>query len=149
MDKLAPGRRSINMAAIRAKNTKPEMIVRRLVHQFGYRYRLHQRDLPGKPDLVFTRHRKAIFVHGCFWHQHSACREGRVPNSRVEYWGPKLARNVIRDRAALAGLAKLGWKVLVVWECETKDQDRLGERLKEFIHEAARIDEASLSDTPR
>src|SRR5690349_14284392 len=96
-DKISKERRSQNMAAIRAKDMKPEMIVRSLAHRLGYRFRLHRRDLPGSPDLVFPRLKKIVFVHGCFWHQHSGCREGRLPNSRSEYWIPKLTRNVARD----------------------------------------------------
>src|SRR5262245_26748245 len=97
MDKIAPKRRSANMARIRSVNTGPEMTVRRMAHGLGYRYRLHHRDLPGKPDLVFVAQKKIIFVHGCFWHQHEHCREGRLPGSNSEYWQPKLTRNVRRD----------------------------------------------------
>jgi DNA mismatch endonuclease (patch repair protein) len=118
MDKLSAERRSANMARIRSKDTKPEVLLRRLLHAEGYRFRLHRKDLPGKPDLVFPSRKKAIFVHGCFWHQHPGCREGRVPGSRREYWEPKLARNQQRDTAALIALKALGWDVLTVWECE-------------------------------
>ncbi|MFW8594730.1 very short patch repair endonuclease [Cribrihabitans neustonicus] len=131
-DKLTPERRSANMAQIRAKDTKPEMLVRRIVHGLGYRYRLHRKDLPGKPDLVFGPRRKVIFVHGCFWHQHS-CRAGRIPASRRDYWEPKLQRNVERDATHLAALTGSGWQVLTVWECETKDLDALRSRLLEFL----------------
>lgn len=131
-NKLNPERRSANMARIRSKNSKPEMIVRSLVHGMGYRYRLHRKSLPGKPDLVFGPRRKAIFVHGCFWHQHS-CREGRIPDSRREYWEPKLKRNTERDQEAVEKLQKCGWDVMVVWECETKDVDRLKCRIQDFL----------------
>jgi DNA mismatch endonuclease, patch repair protein len=123
------------MAAIRSKNMKPELAVRRLVHALGYRYRLHRKDLPGKPDLVFGRRRQAIFVHGCFWHVHPdpACLDSRRPKSNTSYWNAKLTRNVERDTAQLAELAELGWCVLVVWECETRDPAKLSARLRRFL----------------
>lgn len=133
MDKISPQRRSANMRAIRSKGMKPEMLVRRLVHSLGYRYRLHRKDLPGKPDLAFIGQRKAIFVHGCFWHQHPGCREGRVPGSNTGYWGPKLARNAERDRENEARLRAAGWRVLTVWECETGQPDALSARLISFL----------------
>jgi DNA mismatch endonuclease (patch repair protein) len=133
MDKLTPERRSANMRAIRSKDMKPEMLVRRLVHGLGYGFRLHRKDLPGKPDLAFIGRKKAIFVHGCFWHQHAGCREGRSPNSNLEYWGPKLQRNVERDRKAVEALAQQGWHSLVIWECETTNRERLRELLKSFL----------------
>ena len=110
------------MAAIRSTGMKPEMIVRSLVHGMGYRYRLHAKNLPGKPDLVFRPRRKVIFVHGCFWHQHpkKACKDGRAPKSNLGYWSAKLARNVTRDAKNLDDLRLLGWRVLVIWECETE-----------------------------
>ncbi|MDE3186600.1 MAG: DNA mismatch endonuclease Vsr [Acidobacteriota bacterium] len=103
------------------------------VHAQGYRYRLHAPYLPGKPDLVFPKLHKVIFVHGCFWHLHRFCREGRIPESRREYWEPKLLRNVKRDREHLAALRRLGWKSLVVWECETKNVERLQKKLSRFL----------------
>jgi DNA mismatch endonuclease (patch repair protein) len=111
------------------------MIVRRLLHGAGYRYRLHRRDLPGKPDLIFAGRRKAIFVHGCFWHQHEveACLDGRRPKSNTEYWNMKLARNVERDQRSVAALTQQGWNVAVVWECETRDLTTLLERLQSFL----------------
>lgn len=133
MDKLTPERRSENMRRIKSKGMKPEMLVRRLVHALGYRYRLHRKDLPGKPDLVFGPRRKAIFVHGCFWHQHADCREGRPPGSNTAYWSPKLKRNVERDAEHLAGLKAQGWDTLVIWECETKDAKALAQHLKKFL----------------
>lgn len=131
-DKLTPERRSANMARIRAKHTKPELLVRRMVHGFGCRYRLHRKDLPGKPDLVFGPRRKVIFVHGCFWHLHS-CRDGRIPASRRDYWEPKLQGNVQRDAQHLAALQAAGWQVLTIWECETKDRSALENRLRAFL----------------
>jgi len=111
----------------------PEMYVRRYVHALGYRYRLHAPGLPGKPDLVFKKLRKVIFVHGCFWHLHKACREGRIPESRRGYWEPKLIRNVERDREHIAALRRLGWKLLVVWECEMKDTQRVERKLIQYL----------------
>lgn len=125
--------RSENMRRIRSKDTAPEMAVRRLVHGLGYRYRLHRKDIPGKPDLVFPSRRKVIFIHGCFWHQHPECREGRPPKSNTAYWGPKLERNVERDRRAVAELTAAGWGVLVVWECETKDLGELQGAVQAFL----------------
>ncbi|GAB4142597.1 MAG: very short patch repair endonuclease [Sphingomonadales bacterium] len=139
-DRLDAERRSANMRAIRSKGMKPEMVVRRLVHSMGYRYRLHRKDLPGKPDLVFGPRRKVIFVHGCFWHQHDdpACKLAHAPKSRLDYWQPKLARNKERDAANLAALEALGWQVLTVWECETrqKNHDTLAVRLQAFLSPA-------------
>lgn len=133
MDKLTPQRRSDNMRAIRSKDTNPERMLRSLAHRLGYRFRLHRKDLPGRPDLVFPGRRKVIFVHGCFWHQHSGCREGRIPGSRVSYWEPKLKRNQMRDAANQARLEEQGWKVLVVWECELKDAGSLAKALRRFL----------------
>lgn len=123
------------MRAIRSAGTKPEMAVRRLAHGMGYRYRLHGKKLPGKPDLVFTSRRKVIFVHGCFWHQHpkAGCSDARPPRSNPDYWLPKLARNKERDRNAQAELKKLGWSVCVIWECQTRNIPALRRRLKEFL----------------
>lgn len=120
------------MKAVKSKDTKPEMTVRRLLHSLGYRYRLHRKDLPGKPDIVFPSRRKAIFVHGCFWHAHG-CKKGRLPRSRLEYWRPKLAQNAERDARKIAELEALGWSVLVVWQCETSDLDPLSEDLRLFL----------------
>ena len=124
-DKITPARRSENMRRIKSKGMKPEMVVRRLVHGLGYRYRLHRKDLPGKPDLVFGPRRSVIFVHGCFWHQHEACKDGRLPASNEDYWLPKLARNVERDKEKALALQEAGWRVLAVWECEARDPARL------------------------
>jgi len=121
------------MRRIRKRDTRPELVVRRIVHALGLRFRLHRRDLPGTPDLVLPRHRKAILVHGCFWHQHEGCTFSRQPKSRLDYWLPKLARNVERDRASRAALEAAGWRCLVIWECETKDTERLGTTLHDFL----------------
>jgi len=133
MDKLSPERRSANMARIRSQNTSPELTLRKLIHGLGYRFRLHRNDLPGKPDLVFPSRKKVIFVHGCFWHQHSECRDGRVPGSRLEYWGPKLRRNQERDALAQSSLKVQGWRCLAVWECELKDFTAALKRVKRFL----------------
>lgn len=123
------------MRAIKGKGTKPEMTVRRMLHAMGYRYRLHCRDLPGTPDIVFPGRRKVVCVHGCFWHQHDAegCRGARVPKARRDYWGPKLDRNRERDARSVAELTRLGWDVLVVWECWLKDPGQTSSVLKAFL----------------
>jgi DNA mismatch endonuclease, patch repair protein len=123
------------MRAVRAKDTKPEMTVRRLVHGLGYRYRLHRSDLPGKPDLAFAGRRKAIFVHGCFWHGHDCKRGARSPATNVAYWGTKIARNRARDAETMAALADAGWQTLVIWECETKDAAGVAGRVRAFLNE--------------
>lgn len=125
--------RSRIMRSVKSKDTKPEMIVRRLVHGMSYRYRLHRKDLPGVPDLVFGPRRKVIFVHGCFWHGHSCKRGNRQPKTNEDYWKKKIARNVQRDSDCIEQLEKLGWECLVVWECHTNDAQILGERLRKFL----------------
>ncbi len=132
-DPLNPSQRSENMRRIKARNTKPELTVRRLLHSLGYRYRLHAKELPGKPDIVFRGRKRAIFVHGCFWHQHEQCREGRFPGTRPEYWVPKLGRNVERDRSNSAQLVEAGWQVLIIWECETGNYEALKQSLRAFL----------------
>jgi len=121
------------MRRIRSKHTAPEVTVRRLVHSLGFRYRLHVAHLPGKPDLVFARLGKVIEVRGCFWHQHLGCIDSHIPKSRMEYWGPKLKRNCQRDRKNLKTLRSLGYEVLTIWECETKNHERLTARLRKFL----------------
>lgn len=138
MDSVSPLRRSEIMSRIRSANTTPELTVRRLLHSMGYRYQLHRRDLPGVPDLVFPSRRKIIFVHGCFWHQHKGCVDGRIPKSRVAYWRPKLMRNIQRDNANISRLRRAGWNVIQVWECSTKKLDVLGQRLTAFLNRQRR-----------
>lgn len=123
------------MAKIKGRDTKPEMIVRRLLHAAGYRYRLHRRDLPGKPDLVFESRKAVIFVHGCFWHQHGdkACKNSVLPKSRTDFWHAKLQRNVERDVQHILSLESLGYRVFVVWECEVSDSESLKTKLVEFL----------------
>ena len=120
------------MSRIRGKDTKPELAVRRLAHVMGYRFRLHRRTLPGSPDLVFPGRRKVIFVHGCFWHGHD-CKGAHVPQTRAVYWAAKIERNRARDESTLEALCELGWDVLVIWECETKDRNALGAKLSNFL----------------
>jgi DNA mismatch endonuclease (patch repair protein) len=121
------------MALVRSTDTKPELVVRKLLYSLGYRYRLHVRSLPGTPDLVFRSLKKAIFVHGCFWHQHSCPAGNRMPKSRVEFWRAKLGGNVARDARQRKELRRQGWKVLVVWECEVRELDRLTRRVIRFL----------------
>ena len=122
--------RSALMARVRQKNTKPEMIVRRIAHRLGLRFRLHRRDLPGTPDLVFPKLRKVVFVHGCFWHRHPGCRLSSTPKTRLAYWLPKFEANVERDQRKAAELTAAGWSVETIWECETRDLKRLTDRLR-------------------
>ncbi|WP_095051581.1 very short patch repair endonuclease [Pseudomonas sp. Irchel s3b2] len=124
-DIVTPEHRSKIMSMIKGRNTKPEMVVRSICHEMGLRYRLHRKDLPGTPDLVFPKHRLCIFVHGCFWHRHPGCKYAYTPKSRLEFWLPKLARNVERDLNTQQTLLSLGWRVVVVWECDTKNRDLL------------------------
>jgi len=133
MDKIRPERRSANMGRIRSKNTIPEIALRRLIHRLGYRFRLHRRDLPGKPDIVFPARRRIILMHGCFWHQHPECSEGRLPGSRTEYWGEKLKRNQVRDEVNRALLQDKGWRILVVWECQLKDTVAVTRMVRKFL----------------
>jgi DNA mismatch endonuclease (patch repair protein) len=125
--------RSRTMRAVKSKNTSPELYVRRLLHAQGYRYRLHRKDLPGCPDLVFNRRKRVIFVHGCFWHGHGCARGSRVPKSNTEYWRTKVARNRSRDVLAQQQLEASGWKVMAVWECELREEATLLERLSQFF----------------
>ncbi|WP_215767519.1 very short patch repair endonuclease [Gluconobacter cerinus] len=134
MDTLNPTARSELMRRVRGKDTQPEMIVRRLAHRLGYRFRLHRRNLPGHPDLVFPARRAVIFVHGCFWHQHDCSRGARRPISNKAYWHSKLDRNIERDREAREQLESQGWRVLVLWECEMRDADQLSHRLISFLN---------------
>lgn len=135
VDRLTPERRSWLMGRVRQKDTKPEMVVRRLAHALGYRFRLHRRDLPGRPDLVFPRRRKIVFVHGCFWHRHG-CRKTTTPKSNAEFWLAKFERNVERDRAAIKALEGSGWHVKTIWECETKDIEALTREIEDFLSDA-------------
>jgi len=133
MDSVSPGRRSEIMSRVRSRDTKPEMLVRRLVHAMGYRYRLHAKELPGKPDLVFRSRKRVIFVHGCFWHRHPGCALARLPKSRGEFWLPKLEANRQRDIKNELALQKANWSALIIWECELSNVPELKNRIKEFL----------------
>ncbi|MGO8149639.1 very short patch repair endonuclease [Rhizobium leguminosarum] len=131
-DKLSQADRSRLMGRVRSKNTKPEMAVRQCAHRLGHRYRLHRRDLPGNPDLVFPAKRKVIFVHGCFWHRHD-CKRATLPQSNASFWEAKLQRNVERDGQAVADLQRGGWSVLVIWECEARREEDIVRQLQAFL----------------
>lgn len=130
VDIISKERRSWNMSRIRSKNTKPEMVVRSMLHRMGFRFRLHDRKLPGNPDIVLPKYRTVIFVHGCFWHRHSGCSYAYTPKSRISFWEEKFSRNIERDQEAKSKLEILHWKVLTVWECETRDVQSLITKLK-------------------
>lgn len=125
MDRLSAQRRSANMARIKAKNTEPERIVRSVLHQLGFRFRLHDRDLPGTPDIVLRRHKTVVLVHGCFWHRHPRCRFAYTPKSHRQFWSEKFAATVYRDRRQRAALRRSGWNIITVWECQTTDRGAL------------------------
>lgn len=129
-DRLTPEQRSWNMSRIRGKDTKPERLVRSLVHRMGYRFRLHVNSLPGKPDIVLPRLRTVIFVHGCFWHRHAGCPKAYMPKSRVRFWQEKFDSNVARDLRNANTLSAMGWRVLTVWECELTELSKLRRRLR-------------------
>jgi DNA mismatch endonuclease, patch repair protein len=141
-DKLSAKRRSWNMSRIRSRDTNPERAVRRALSDLGYRYRLHRRNLPGKPDIVLSKHRIAVFVHGCFWHQHGGCIDCSKPKTNSRYWRPKLLANVQRDRKYRRRLRRLGWIPIVIWECQTQRAQRLRARLKRKLN--SKIDSANI-----
>ncbi|HKQ51669.1 MAG TPA: very short patch repair endonuclease [Pyrinomonadaceae bacterium] len=132
-DHISPEQRSRNMSRVKGRDTRPEMLVRSIVHRLGYRFRLHGKKLPGRPDVVLTRHRKVIFVHGCFWHGHPGCRRAARPSTNREFWDKKIDGNMARDSANIKALRREGWAVLVVWQCAMKDRERLEEKLSEFL----------------
>ena len=129
MDRLDKNRRSWNMGQIRGRNTIPEVVVRSMLHRCGFRFRLHRKDLPGKPDIVLPKRQTVIFVHGCFWHRHSGCKFAYKPKSRLSFWKAKFLQNVARDRLVKRRLRTMGWKVKVIWECQTQNPERLAARL--------------------
>lgn len=135
--------RSRLMAGIRTRDTAPELAVRRIAHRMGLRFRLHRKDLPGRPDLVLPKHRLVVFVHGCFWHHHDGCPFAHVPKSRVEFWTQKFARNVRRDRRNEDALRRLGWRVAVIWECQAADDDAVQRTLAAFVHQTGDIRRAT------
>lgn len=133
MDTLTPAERSERMSRVRSKDSKPEMQVRRLVHGMGYRYKLHTRNLPGNPDLVFPGLGKIIFVHGCFWHRHGTCKNTRWPKSKLDFWKPKLEENRRRDATIQRKLRRTGWRVMVIWECKLRNMTALTDRIRKFL----------------
>ena len=126
--------RSRNMSAIKSKNTKPEITVRKLLHSMGYRFRLHKKDLPGSPDIVLPKYKTVIFVHGCFWHRHQNCKYASNPKTRREFWEKKFKENIERDKKNQEKLKNLGWKTKIVWECEIKKQDKLIKKIEDFLN---------------
>ena len=145
-DVVSPAKRSQMMSGIKGKNSLPEMLVRKALFAMGYRFRLHRRDLPGTPDIAMPGRRIAIFVHGCFWHAHQGCKYAKTPSTRTEFWTAKLQGNIERDRRATDKLAEMGWRVLNVWECSTRNPEAvagLSEALQRWIDSDARIGEIS------
>ncbi len=133
MDKITPERRSWNMGRIHSANTKPELTVRSLLHRMGYRFRLHRKDLPGKPDIVLPKYKTVVFVHGCFWHRHADCQYAYTPKSRVDFWETKFQKNIERDEKTRTALESIGWKVLVIWECELSNIESVADKLVKNI----------------
>ncbi|MCL1920107.1 MAG: very short patch repair endonuclease [Kiritimatiellaeota bacterium] len=146
MDCMTPEQRHRCMSRIRSKDTKPEQVVRQMLHALGFRFRLHAKRLPGKPDIVLPRHKKVIFVHGCFWHAHGCRVGGKKPATREQFWEAKFARNVARDNAAIRQLWQTGWQVLVVWECEALDPEKLYDTLTAFMTASAAVDYEDLAE---
>lgn len=132
-DTLSPEERSKRMSLVRGKDTKPEFRVRRLIYSLGYRYRIHSPELPGKPDIFFKGKKKAIFIHGCFWHRHDNCALARLPKSRLNFWKSKLEGNKVRDKQNQEKLSALGWSFLVIWECEINNLELLADRITIFL----------------
>lgn len=148
MDTISKERRSWNMSRIRSANTSPERTVRSLLHAAGYRFRLHSRNLPGKPDIVLPKYKAVVFVHGCFWHRHKGCEYAYTPKTRTEFWQQKFDENVERDKRVLRSLRQKGWRCLIIWECQTDRKKVLTKRLIRFLtqatsHEASRKRENS------
>lgn len=133
VDRLSRAERSFLMSKIQAKNSKPEILVRSIAHRLGYRFRLHRRDLPGTPDITFPKLNKVIFVHGCYWHRHEKCRFAYSPKSNIEFWNEKFFRNVERDKKNVKELMEIGVSVLIIWECETADIEKLNKKILSFL----------------
>lgn len=140
MDIITNEKRSWNMSRIQGKDTKPELIIRSLLHSSGYRFRLHAKKLPGVPDIVLPKYKTVIFVHGCFWHRHKGCKFTYTPKSRVEFWESKFQKNKERDRIVMNKLKKLGWKIIVIWECEISNPDNIRYKLKKHLEEPQKAD---------
>jgi DNA mismatch endonuclease, patch repair protein len=132
-DRLSREERSALMGRVRSKNTKPEIVIRRFVHGHGYRFRLHRKNLPGSPDLVFPSLKKAIFVHGCFWHRHEGCKMTTTPNTQKSFWHKKFNSNTQRDKKNISDLKEMGWSVFIVWECEAKNMPALGNKILTYL----------------
>lgn len=132
-DIVSRSKRKEMMSSVKQRHTKPEIAVRKILHRHGFRFRLHNKKLPGTPDIVLPKHKAVIFVHGCFWHQHEGCRKSRRPTSNVEFWNEKLDRNIVRDNQKESELKNSGWKVLTLWDCEIKNEDSLIEKVKNFL----------------
>ena len=132
-DRLSKKQRSILMSSVRTEHTGPELEVRSVAHRSGYRFTLHRKDLPGKPDIVFPRFKSVVFVHGCFWHRHKGCSKSSLPATRRDFWAAKLSRNVIRDTENRCQLRGAGWRVLVIWECQARERNVVAKKLKRFL----------------
>ncbi|NOY75703.1 MAG: DNA mismatch endonuclease Vsr [Kiritimatiellaeota bacterium] len=145
-DTISKSKRSWVMSRIGSENTKPEKRVRSLLYAMGYRFRLHRKDLPGKPDITLAKHKTAIFVHGCFWHRHENCSKNRLPKSNIDFWREKFDKNVARDAENIRELRGLGWRVEVIWECETSDLDALKQRLSEIFEPMSIVYKANVAD---
>jgi DNA mismatch endonuclease (patch repair protein) len=149
MDRLTPERRSWNMSRIKGRDTGPELVVRSTLHHLGFRFRVHGKKLPGLPDVVLPRHRTVIFVHGCFWHRHRRCRFAYQPKSNIPFWSDKFAQNVARDSRNRRELRRLGWRVVVVWECQAADREALAERLAAALAAVGAAPMAAANRVPR
>lgn len=132
LDRITTEQRSHNMRAVKQKNTKPEMVVRQMLHRLGYRFRVHQRNLPGTPDVVLARHKTVVFVHGCFWHGHEGCTRATLPTTRTDFWRLKQERNQLRDVRNHSELSELGYRIVVIWECELKNRLSVEQRLMQI-----------------
>ena len=135
MDRISKGHRSWNMSRIKSGNTKPEIVVRSLLHNMGYRFRLHRKDLPGKPDIVLPRYKSVIFVHGCFWHRHKGCKNATSPKTKKIFWREKFRANVERDRKVQKELKSMGWSIQIIWECELSDPEEVRKSLKSHLNQ--------------
>jgi DNA mismatch endonuclease (patch repair protein) len=134
-DRFTPEERSRIMSRVKSRDTKPEKLVRKLLHALGYRFRLHRRDLPGKPDITLPKHKKVIFVHGCFWHGHDGCQRAARPTSNIEFWNKKIDSNLRRDITAQKELDALGWSYFILWQCQTRDLTTLTNKLEQFLND--------------